>query len=47
MAVIDIKLDDLKIHPKNIRRKYEGIDELAQSIQENGIMQNLTVVPDK
>ena len=47
MAVIDIKLDNLKIHPKNVRRKYEGIDELAQSIKENGIMQNLTVVPDK
>ena len=47
MAVVDIKLDNLKIHPKNVRRKYEGIDELAQSIKENGIMQNLTVVPDK
>lgn len=47
MAVIDIKLDNLKIHPKNVRRKYEGIEELAQSIKENGIMQNLTVVPDK
>lgn len=46
MEVIDIKLDDLKIHPKNVRKKYEGIEELAQSIEENGIMQNLTVVPD-
>ena len=47
MAVVDIKLSQLKIHPKNIRKEYEGIDELAQSIRENGIMQNLTVVPDK
>ena len=47
MAVVEIKIEDLKIHPKNIRRKYEGIEELAQSIKENGIMQNLTVVPDK
>lgn len=47
MAVVEIKIEDLKIHPKNVRRKYEGIEELAQSIKENGIMQNLTVVPDK
>ena len=47
MAVVEIKIEDLKIHPKNIRRKYEDIEELAQSIKENGIMQNLTVVPDK
>ena len=47
MAVVEIKIENLKIHPKNIRRKYEGIEELAQSIKENGIMQNLTVVPDK
>lgn len=47
MAVIDIKLDRLKIHPNNIRKEYDGIEELAQSIRENGIMQNLTVVPDR
>ena len=47
MAVVEVKIEDLKIHPKNVRCKYEGIEELAQSIKENGIMQNLTVVPDK
>lgn len=47
MAVVELKIEDLKRHPKNVRRKYEGIEELAQSIKENGIMQNLTVVPDK
>ena len=47
MAVVEIKIENLKRHPKNVRRKYEGIEELAQSIKENGIMQNLTVVPDK
>ena len=47
MNIVDIKLEQLKIHPKNIRKEYEGIEELAQSIKENGIMQNLTVVPDK
>ena len=38
MAVIEIKLEQLKIHPKNVRTEYEGIDELAKSIKENGIM---------
>lgn len=47
MEIVNIKLEQLKIHPNNIRREYEGIDELAQSIREKGIMQNLTVVPDK
>lgn len=47
MNIVEIKLAQLKIHPNNIRKEYEGIDELAQSIKENGIMQNLTVVPDK
>ena len=47
MEIVNIKLEQLKIHPNNIRKEYEGIDELAQSIRENGIMQNLTVVPDK
>lgn len=46
MGIIEIELEKLKIHPKNIRTEYEGIDELAQSIKENGIMQNLTVVPE-
>lgn len=46
MAVVEMKLENLRIHPRNVRKEYEGIDELAQSIKENGIMQNLTVVPD-
>lgn len=46
MAVQEIKLEKLKIHPNNIRKEYDGIKELARSIKENGIMQNLTVVPD-
>lgn len=47
MEIVNIKLEQLKIHPNNIRKEYDGIEELAQSIRENGIMQNLTVVPDK
>lgn len=45
-AIVEISLENLKIHPKNIRESYEGIEELAASIRENGILQNLTVVPD-
>lgn len=45
-VIIEIGLDKLKIHPKNVRQSYEGIEELTASIKENGILQNLTVVPD-
>lgn len=41
---IDIK--KLRQHPKNVRKSYDGIEELAASVKENGILQNLTVVPD-
>ena len=44
--IVDIKIEDLKIHPKNVRQEYNDIDELADSIKERGILQNLTVVPD-
>ena len=39
MNIVEIKISQLKIHPNNIRKEYEGIDELAQTIKENGIMQ--------
>ena len=42
----EIELSKLKIHPKNVRKTYRGIDELAESIKAKGILQNLTVVPD-
>lgn len=45
-VIVEIGLDKLKIHPKNVRQSYEGIEELTASIKENGILQNLTVVPD-
>ena len=45
--VVEIPLERLEIHPMNVRKEYEGIDELADSIRENGIMQNLTVVPEQ
>ena len=45
--IINIPLDKLKLHPQNVRKKYEGIEELAESIKARGVLQNLTVVPDK
>lgn len=42
----EIELSKLKIHPKNVRKTYTGIDELAESIKAQGILQNLSVVPD-
>lgn len=45
-AIVQISLDRLKIHPKNVRKSYEGIEELAASIKEKGILQNLIVVQD-
>lgn len=45
-TIVEISLDKLKIHPKNVRESYDGTEELAASIRGNGILQNLTVVPD-
>lgn len=42
----EIELSKLKNHPMNVRRTYTDIDELADSIKKNGVMQNLTVIPD-
>lgn len=42
----EIRLEKLKNHPKNVRKSYDGIEELADSIKAQGILQNLTVVPD-
>lgn len=41
-----IEISRLKVHPKNVRKQYNGIEELAESIKARGILQNLTVVPD-
>lgn len=43
--VQEIAIKELFIHPKNVRKHYEGIEELADSIKEKGILQNLTVIP--
>lgn len=42
----EIEISRLRNHPKNVRRTYGDIEELADSIKKNGVMQNLTVIPD-
>lgn len=43
IVYIDVK--NIKSHFNNPRKKLSDLEELADSIKENGIMQNLTVVP--
>lgn len=42
----EIEISRLRNHPQNVRRTYGDIEELAESIKKNGVMQNLTVIPD-
>ena len=42
--IVDIELSKLENHPQNVRKTYNDIDELADSIKAQGILQNLTVV---
>ena len=42
----EIRIENLKNHPKNIRKTYGDLKELTASIKENGVLQNLIVVPD-
>lgn len=43
--IINIRLEHIKIK-KNVRGEYTDIDELAQSIRKNGLIQPVTVYPD-
>lgn len=43
--ITEIELSKLENHPQNVRKTYHDIDELADSIKAQGILQNLTVVP--
>ncbi len=40
----EIDVSKLRVHPKNVRKVYTNIEELADSIKAQGIIQNLTVV---
>ena len=43
-TIENIRVDELYQHPDNPRRDLGDLEELASSIKENGIMQNLTVI---
>jgi len=43
----ELYINSLHPHPDNPRKKIGDISELTESIRKNGILQNLTVVPDK
>lgn len=45
--IVYLKTFQLQQHPKNPRLHVGDVTELAESIKANGIMQNLTVVPDQ
>ena len=44
--IVMIPVGDLEHHPENPRKDLGDLSELAESIRQRGIMQNLTVVPD-
>ena len=44
-SIVMIKRENLQPHPDNPRKDLGDLTELRESIRENGIMQNLTVVP--
>ncbi len=44
-TILNIKTKNLYPHPQNPRKDLGNLDELADSIRKNGIMQNLTVIP--
>lgn len=45
--IVMIHREQLHPHPDNPRKDLGDLEELRESIKEHGIMQNLTVVPDK
>ena len=44
-TIVNINVNNLYPHPNNPRKELGALEELADSIQKNGIMQNLTVIP--
>lgn len=44
-GIVSLPIEWLEPHPNNPRKDLGDLTELAQSIKENGVMQNLTVVP--
>ncbi|WP_418616783.1 ParB/RepB/Spo0J family partition protein [Ruminococcus sp.] len=46
MIAHDLPIEKLHPHPDNPRKDVGDVTELAESIKKNGVLQNLTVVPD-
>ena len=46
IQLTNIRTEDLIPHPNNPRKDLGDLSELTESVKANGIMQNLTVVPD-
>lgn len=40
-----IRIEKLQHHPENPRMDLGDLSELTESIRENGVLQNLTVIP--
>ena len=45
ISMVMLPIGQLRNHPKNVRKVYADIDDLADSIRTRGVIQNLTVVP--
>ena len=45
-TLTEIRVDQIDPHPENPRKDLGDLTELAESIKTNGIMQNLTVIPN-
>lgn len=45
-GIVMVEAKKLRPHPKNPRKNLGDLSELTESIRQNGIMQNLTAVPD-
>ena len=45
MSVVNMPIEYLVPHPQNPRKDLGDLEELTASIKENGIYQNLTVIP--
>lgn len=45
--IINIPLDKLKLHPQNVRKKYEGIEELARALRQGAFCRTLLLYQTK
>ena len=45
VKIVMLPINELSPHPNNVRRELGDLTELAASIKQNGVYQNLTVVP--